>query len=106
MKHDRHSQIVQTRMRRSSRFRRAYLRNLHRIDVAMLVREMREAANLSQAQLAKRVGTQQPVIARLEDAEYKGHSLNMLERIAAACGVGLKLHAEKKPSFNREVVLV
>ncbi len=39
-------------------------------------------------------------------AEYVGHSLEMLERIAAACGVGLKLHAEKKPGFNREVVLV
>ncbi len=72
----------------------------------MLVREMREAAGLSQAQLAKRVGTQQPVIARLEGAEHKGHSLKMQERVAAACEVGLRLHAEKKPGFNREVVLV
>ena len=31
------------------------------------------------------------------------HSLTMLERIATACGVGLKLHAEKKPNFDREV---
>jgi hypothetical protein len=46
------------------------------------------------------------VIARLEDAEYSGHSLTMLERIAAACGVALKLHAEKKPNFDREVALV
>jgi hypothetical protein len=45
------------------------------------------------------------VIARLEDAEYTGHSLSMLERIAAACGVNLKLHAEKKPHFDREVAL-
>ena len=46
------------------------------------------------------------MIARLEDAEYTGHSLRMLERIAAVCGVGLKLHAEKKPNFDREVALV
>jgi len=46
------------------------------------------------------------VIARLEDAEYAGHSLTMLERIAAACGVALKLRAEKKPDFDREVALV
>lgn len=72
----------------------------------MLVREMREAAGLSQAELAKRVGTPQPVIARLEDAEYTGHSLKTLERIAAACGVHLKLHVEKEPDFDREVVLV
>jgi hypothetical protein len=30
----------------------------------------------------------------------------MLLRIAAACGVALKLHAEKKPDFDREVALV
>jgi len=46
------------------------------------------------------------VIARLEDAEYTGHSLTMLERIAAVCGIALKLHAEKKPDFDREVALV
>lgn len=35
-----------------------------------------------------------------------GHSLTMLERIATACGVALKLHAEKKPNFDREAALV
>jgi transcriptional regulator with XRE-family HTH domain len=34
--------------------------------------------------LAKRVGTTQSVISRLEDADYEGHSLAMLNRIAAA----------------------
>jgi hypothetical protein len=46
------------------------------------------------------------VIARLEDAEYTGHSLPLLERIAAVCGVNLRLHAHKKPNFDREVALV
>jgi len=59
-----------------------------------------------QTELAKKAGTTQSVIARLEDAEYAGHSLTMLERIAAACGVALKLRAEKKPDFDREVELV
>jgi hypothetical protein len=36
---------------------------------------------------------------------FRGHSLTMLERIAAVCGIGLKLHAEKKPNFDREVAL-
>jgi hypothetical protein len=30
----------------------------------------------------------------------------MLERIAAVCGVALKLHVEKKPNFDRDVALV
>ncbi len=106
MKRDSHAQIVHERMRQSPRYRRAYLRSLQQIDLAMLVREMRELATLSQKELAERIGTTQSVIARLEDAEYTGQSLRMLERIAAACRVNLKLHAEKKPGFDREVVLV
>ena len=97
---------MQARIKQSGRYRRAFVANVRRIDLAMLVREMREAAGLSQQQLAERSGTTQSVIARLEDAEYKGQSLRMLERIAAACGVGLKLHAEKRPDLDREVVLV
>jgi transcriptional regulator with XRE-family HTH domain len=79
---------------------------VHHIDLALLVREMREEAGLTQTELAKRAGTTQSVIARLEDAEYTGHSLATLERIALACGVALRLHAEKKPHFDREVALV
>jgi transcriptional regulator with XRE-family HTH domain len=39
---------------------------------------------LSQRQLAKLIGTSASVICRLEDANYEGHSLAMLNRIAAA----------------------
>ena len=41
-------------------------------------------AGVSQAELARRVGTTQSVISRLEDADYGGHSLALLQRIAAA----------------------
>jgi ribosome-binding protein aMBF1 (putative translation factor) len=106
MRRDKHSEIVERRRRKSTAYRKSFARTLHQIDLALLVREMREDAGLTQVQLARRVGTTQSVIARLEDAEYTGHSLTMLERIATACGVALKLHAEKKPHFNREVALV
>jgi ribosome-binding protein aMBF1 (putative translation factor) len=106
MKRDRHGEMVAQRARRSASYRKTFTRTLRQIDLALLVREMREEAGLTQAALAKRIGTTQSVIARLEDAEYMGHSLVMLERIAAACGMGLKLHAERKPDFAREVALV
>jgi ribosome-binding protein aMBF1 (putative translation factor) len=106
MKSDRHRQIVGRRARKSATYRKTFERTLQQIDLALLVREMREDAGFTQTELAKRVGTTQSVIARLEDAEYAGHSLTMLERIAAACGVGLRLRAEKKPNFEREVPLV
>jgi ribosome-binding protein aMBF1 (putative translation factor) len=106
MKSDRHRQIVDRRARKSAVYRKTFDRTLQQIDLALLVREMREHAGFTQTELAKRVRTTQSVIARLEDAEYAGHSLTMLERIAAACGVGLRLRAEKKPNFEREVALV
>ena len=106
MKNDKHRQIVARRARKSVVYRKTFERTLQQIDLALLVREMREDARFTQTELAKRVGTTQSVIARLEDAEYVGHSLTMLERIAAACGVGLRLRAEKKPNFEREVALV
>ena len=106
MKRNRHSEIVEQRIRKSATYRKTFTRTLHQIDLALLVREMREEAGLTQTELAKRAGTTQSVIARLEDAEYTGHSLATLERIALACGVALRLHAEKKPHFDREVALV
>jgi ribosome-binding protein aMBF1 (putative translation factor) len=52
--------------------------------VARQVYELRTARGLTQKQLAGLIGTKQPVIARSEDADYQGHSLAMLYRIAAA----------------------
>jgi predicted transcriptional regulator len=52
--------------------------------VAKLIYESRTKAHLTQKQLAELIGTKQPVIARLEDADYDGHSLSMLQRIAKA----------------------
>jgi ribosome-binding protein aMBF1 (putative translation factor) len=106
IKRDNHSEFVAQRARKSASYRKAFAHTLHQIDLAMLVREMREESGFTQSELAKKVGTTQSVIARLEDAEYTGHSLTMLERIATVCGVALKLHAEKKPHFDREVALV
>jgi ribosome-binding protein aMBF1 (putative translation factor) len=54
--------------------------------VAQLIYEARNKAGLSQAELAERIGTKQSVISRLEDADYEGHSLSILHRIAAALG--------------------
>src|SRR5208337_709366 len=53
-------------------------------EVARTIYELREQAGLSQKELADRVKTTQSVISRLEDADYEGHSLSMLNRIAKA----------------------
>jgi DNA-binding XRE family transcriptional regulator len=53
-------------------------------ELARRIYELREQAGLTQAKLAKLVGTTPSVISRLEDSDYEGHSLMMLKRIAAA----------------------
>jgi ribosome-binding protein aMBF1 (putative translation factor) len=53
-------------------------------QVARKIVDLRTQAGLSQRQLAKLIGTTASVICRLEDADYEGHSLAMLNRIAAA----------------------
>ena len=54
------------------------------LHVAQMIYDARNQAGLTQKELARLVGTTQSVIARLEDSDYGGHSLNMLQRIAAA----------------------
>lgn len=51
-------------------------------EVAQLIYDARTKAGLTQKELAELIGTKQPVIARLEDADYEGHSLSMLQKIA------------------------
>jgi len=60
-------------------------------QVARMVLEARSAAGLTQQELADLAGTTQPVIARLEDADYEGHSLRMLRRIAQALNRSLEI---------------
>jgi ribosome-binding protein aMBF1 (putative translation factor) len=60
-------------------------------EVAQMIYDARTKAGLSQRELAERVGSRQSVIARLEDAYYRGHSLSMLQRIGIALGQQLEL---------------
>jgi len=55
-------------------------------EIAELIHEARTGADLSQRELAKRVGTTASVICRLEDGDYDGHSMAMLRRVAEALG--------------------
>lgn len=59
--------------------------------VAQLIYDARTEAGLSQKELAKMINTTQSVISRLEDADYEGHSLSMLGRIANALNREVKI---------------
>ena len=61
----------------------AFDAELANAEVARKLYDLRMQAGLTQAALAKLVGTTASVISRLEDADYDGHSLAMLRCIAA-----------------------
>lgn len=61
-----------------------YEKGLVDAEVGQRIYDLRTEAGLTQAALAKRVGTTPSVISRLEDADYRGHSVAMLRRIAEA----------------------
>jgi ribosome-binding protein aMBF1 (putative translation factor) len=72
-------------------------------QVAATIYQARTRAGLTQQELADLVGTKQPVIARLEDADYEGHSLTMLQRIAQVLNkrVEVRLLPAKRPRTRR-----
>jgi len=59
--------------------------------VAQAIYDARTSAGLTQKQLAELIDTKQPVISQLEDADYQGHSLTMLKRIATALHCRLEI---------------
>jgi ribosome-binding protein aMBF1 (putative translation factor) len=77
------------------KLRRLIDEEFEKAEVARMIYEARTRAGLTQQELAQRAGTRQPVIARLEDADYSGHSVRMLRRIAQA--LDLELHMELRP---------
>jgi ribosome-binding protein aMBF1 (putative translation factor) len=77
-------EILRRRLVTGKPDREAELEQIRAEDaVARKIYELRTKSGLSQRALAKLVGTTASVICRLEDADYEGHSLAMLNRIAA-----------------------
>ena len=101
-----HRKEVFRRNRGNRKFDEAYRQAKDEFNLAHLAREMRQASRKTQKDLASQIGTTASAIARLERVDYEGHSLPMLQKIAAACNVELVLTARKgKGRFNRKVAL-
>ena len=90
-----HDQLVRKMLQKPS-VKKA-VDELNRTEFAILdeILAARKAAGLTQAQIAKRMGTQTPAIARLESALATGKhspSLNTLKRYAEALGKRVEVH--------------
>jgi predicted transcriptional regulator len=77
--------VINEQRRKDPKFDEAYQRELLINEISKMVIALRNAAHLTQAQLAHKAGTTQPVIARLESGtDTRIPSLNLLSRIAQA----------------------
>ena len=82
-------------------FREGYDALEEAYSIASLLIAARTRANLTQADLAERMGTSQSTIARLESGTAKP-SLSTLRRLARATGMRLKISLEPQPRPKRE----
>jgi ribosome-binding protein aMBF1 (putative translation factor) len=88
------ARVIRTQLAASPRLRAAVEKERLNGAIASLIYDARTEAGLTQRKLAELVGTHQSVIARLEDADYGGHSLSMLKKIAEALGRRLAIRFE------------
>lgn len=73
-------------------------------DVAIQIASLRKRSRLSQKELARRLGTSQQQISRLESPSYEGHSLSMLRRVAEV--LGASVHVEIRQRNHRTTPVV
>ena len=77
-----------------------YERARRAFELGEQLRALREAQHLSQSELARRMGSTQPAIARLE-AGRVAPSLDTLDRAAAALGVELVITFQQPQQRDR-----
>lgn len=80
------------KQKKDPEFVELYRKELFINEIAKMLTEMRQKARLTQAELANKAGTTQPVIARLESGkDSRIPSLELLTRLAAASHAKLNL---------------
>ena len=77
-------------------FRNVYNELEEEFTIAREVIALRQKHNLTQKELAERVGTSQPAIARLESGSYKNLSLSFIRRVARALNAVPEVHIRSR----------
>lgn len=89
--------VIEEQYKKNPEFYEHYQRELLINEISKMIIKLRNAANLTQTELAERAGTTQPVIARIESgADTRIPSLSLLVRIASASQAKLHIGFDKK----------
>ena len=94
-------------------YRYAYAEEHLNTWIALQIKAIREVRGLKQSELAEKIGTQQPAVARFENANYSKWKVETLKKVARALDVRLKITFEsfgslldEDANFNRESLLI
>lgn len=73
-----------------------FYKGLEKSRIAIEITAFRERSGLTQAELARRVGTSQSAIARMENADYQNYSIRTLRKIAEVLDLELLVSLRDK----------
>ncbi len=82
---------IAERLRTDATFRARYLRAWARTEVANQIREMRQRRQMRQQDVARKTGTGQSAISRIEKADYEGWTFKTLLKIAEVLDARLEI---------------
>ena len=81
---------------KNKQFKKTYDALKEEFVLAKEIINLRKSNNLTQKELAAKVGTSQPAIARIESGSYKNISLSLLRRVANALDAVPVIHLKRK----------
>jgi ribosome-binding protein aMBF1 (putative translation factor) len=76
------------------KFREGFEEEVEKLSIGERLLKLRLSAGLTQAEVAKRVGTTASAISRYENAEYDRYEIKTLRKIVEACGGKLQIRVE------------
>lgn len=83
-------------------YRYAYAEQHLNTWIALQIKAIREQRGMKQSELAALIGTKQPGVARLENANYSKWNTETLKKVARALGVRVKITFETFGSLLEE----
>lgn len=75
-----------TKKLENPKFRKAFQKEYTKLSIGEQLLRLRLEAGMTQAEVAKKVGTTASAISRYENAEYDRYELQTLRKIVEACG--------------------
>jgi predicted transcriptional regulator len=72
-------------------FKRDFEKESYKLSIAEQLSKLRQESGLTQAQLAKKIGTTASAISRYENTEYDKYEINTIRKIVEACGGSLEI---------------